>query len=79
MNRSVSTSRSLLLSIDRSLYPLIVAIAQLTIWVMHIYLKLPPGAAIPELVSVISFIPFYTRDYLRMGSVMKLYSKSKQY
>ena len=48
--------------IRKSILPTIALIPPITLWVTHFAIKSPPGAAIPELVSTMSFMPFYLRD-----------------
>ncbi len=48
--------------IRRSVLPILALILPITLWVTHFTIKSPPGAAIPELVSIASFTPFYLRD-----------------
>ncbi len=42
----------------------IIAIFDVIIWTLHFSIHYPPGAAIPELISSISFIPFFLRETL---------------
>lgn len=55
---------------EKSPYPVIVAVLQLIMWTLHLFYNIPPGAAIPELIAILSFIPFYTRDYIRIASTL---------
>ncbi len=48
--------------IRKSILPTIALIPPTTLWVTHFIIKSPPGAAVPEIVSIASFIPFYLRD-----------------
>lgn len=38
-----------------------------SVWVLHLTARVPPGAAIPELVSVAALIPFHVEVALRMA------------
>ena len=48
---------------DKKVLPVLVALAHFAIWFAHLGYNVPPGAALPELAAVLSFIPFYTMDY----------------
>jgi len=37
----------------------------LVVWVLHFTAKTPPGAAIPELISILSWLPFYLKIYYK--------------
>ena len=52
---------------SKTLVPIPVAILHIIIWILHFGYDIPPGAAIPELIAVFSYIPFYTLDYLRVS------------
>jgi hypothetical membrane protein len=52
--------------IEKNLAPVVVAILQVIIWYLHLVHNIPPGAAIPELIAVSSYIPFYTLDYMKI-------------
>ncbi len=49
--------------LNKTIYPVIVAILHLALWILHFIYDIPPGAAIPELIAIFSYIPFYTLDY----------------
>ncbi len=40
--------------------PVILVMINIIVWYLHFVKDLPPGAAIPELISVFSFLPYYT-------------------
>jgi len=42
----------------------IIAVFDVFIWALHFSIYYPPGAAIPELISSISFIPFFLKEAL---------------
>ncbi len=48
-----------------SLPAFIIAIIDVIIWMLHFAYHLPPGAAIPEILSSISFIPFFLRETMK--------------
>lgn len=45
----------------------IIAIIDVIIWMLHFAYYLPPGAAIPEILSSISFVPFFLRETMKTG------------
>lgn len=49
----------------RTIKPLLLLILSLTTWTIHIVLKTPPGAAIPELLTILTTIPFYSIDFIK--------------
>jgi len=50
--------------IRKTIWPMISVLIGVTAWALHFKYGLPRGAAIPELISVISVLPFYIK-YLR--------------
>ena len=60
---SLATLLSMYIAIEKSLVKRVFASASLIIaiaaWVSHIVYRVPPGAAIPELISIALFTPFY--------------------
>ena len=48
--------------------PVILVAINIIVWYLHFIKDLPPGAAIPELISVFSFLPYYT-NLLRETSI----------
>ena len=53
----------------RSILRLTVFLLHIIIWYLHLVNDLPPGAALPELAAVFSFMPFYLYDLLRLQGV----------
>lgn len=52
----------------RSVLRLLVFLIHIIVWYLHLVHDLPPGAALPELAAVFSFMPFYLYDLLGMQS-----------
>ncbi|OYT40286.1 MAG: hypothetical protein B6U89_02750 [Desulfurococcales archaeon ex4484_58] len=52
---------------DKTPYPVLVAMIQVIVWFIHYTQDIPPGAALPELIAILSYIPFYTYDALKIG------------
>ncbi len=48
-----------------SLPAFIIAIIDVVIWMLHFAYHLPPGAAIPEILSSISFVPFFLHEAIK--------------
>ena len=48
---------------NKTIIPFIIAFLHIIMWILHFIYDIPPGAAIPELLAVFSYIPFYTLDY----------------
>jgi len=57
--------------VDKTALPALTAAIQVAVWTVHFTLKTPPGAAIPELVAVLTMIPFYSRDAVRIASKLQ--------
>ncbi len=45
----------------KSIAAMVAVVASLVMWVLHFSYSIPKGAAIPELISIAVFIPFYVR------------------
>ncbi|MCD6301681.1 MAG: hypothetical protein J7L82_06395 [Staphylothermus sp.] len=52
---------------EKTFIPGTIAILQIIMWYPHLFRDLPPGAAIPELIAVFSFAPFYYSDYVKLN------------
>jgi len=52
---------------EKAIAPLIIAVLHIAIWFMHLAQNTPPGAAIPELLAVLTMIPFYMSDYMKIS------------
>ncbi|ADI31528.1 DUF998 domain-containing protein [Staphylothermus hellenicus] len=51
--------------LDKSWIAVLLIISHIVMWYMHFALRIPRGAAVPELLAVFTFLPFYIRDYLK--------------
>jgi len=56
--------------IRKSVIPAVGFIISLTLWLTHFMIKVPPGAAVPEVVSVVAFTTSYVRDYLGVSKLL---------
>ncbi|MEL9940570.1 MAG: DUF998 domain-containing protein [Ignisphaera sp.] len=43
----------------KRIMPLALLAVGVALWILHLFYKIPPGAAIPELISIFIIIPFY--------------------
>jgi hypothetical membrane protein len=46
-------------SVARKILALVLLIVAAVSWILHLYYGIPPGAAVPELISIFIAIPFY--------------------
>ncbi len=51
--------------LEKKWYVLGIAVLHIVLWYLHFIQDIPPGAAIPELIAIFSFIPLYTYDIYR--------------
>lgn len=51
--------------LDKSWIAVLLIIGHIAMWYLHFASEIPRGAAIPELLAVFSFLPFYIRDYFK--------------
>ncbi len=49
---------------ERILLASITGIVHIILWSIYLIYRMPRGAAIPEILAILTFIPFYTRDYI---------------
>lgn len=60
---------------EKTIIPGTIAVLQIIMWYLHFYNDLPPGAAIPELIAVLSFAPFYYSDYVKINKELFMSTK----
>ncbi len=60
---------------EKTIIPGTIAVLQIIMWYLHFYSDLPPGAAIPELIAVLSFAPFYLSDYAKINKELFMSTK----
>ena len=61
---------------EKTIIPGTIAILQIIMWYLHLFRDLPPGAAIPELIAVFSFAPFYYSDYVKLNKELFMHTNN---
>lgn len=54
--------------LDRIWIAIPIVLMHIVMWFIFLTLRIPRGAAVPELLAVFTYLPFYIRDYIRAYS-----------